>query len=90
MEIVYSSRFKESYKKITKNNLKLANKIEFKISLFINNPYHPSLKTHKVTTTKTGVGFSFWIEGDIRIIFIRIEKNKVQFTLIGSHKEIYK
>ncbi len=90
MIINYSSKFTNQYKELIKTNKKLTLKVDKKIGFFINNPYHPSLRTHKVSTTKAGVAFSFWVAGDLRIIFTWVGKNEVLFLLIGNHKEVYK
>ncbi|MCL4392606.1 cytotoxin [Patescibacteria group bacterium] len=90
MIINYSSKFTNQYKELIKTNKKLTLKIDKKIDFFINNPYHPSLRMRTVNTIKAGVAFSFWIEGDLRIIFTYVGKNEVLFLLIGNHKEVYR
>lgn len=90
MIIHYSSKFRKQYKNLTKSDNKLSEKINNKIELFFNNSHHTSLRTHKVINTKSGVAYSFWIEGDLRIIFIWMGNDEALFTLIGDHRTVYK
>lgn len=80
----YSSRFKKSLKKYRSHKTKIVKKI----NLFLENPFHKNLKTHKLSG-KLNVYWSFSINHHWRILFEFIDQNTVGFIDIGTH-EIYK
>lgn len=80
----YSSRFKKSLKKYRSNKTKIVKKM----NLFLENPFHESLKTHKLSG-KLGVYWSFAIDYNLRILFEFIDQNTVGFIDVGTH-DIYK
>ena len=93
MKLVWSSAFKRSYKKIVKKNPRLKDNIANVLRQLEFDPFHPSLKTHKLS----GNLADFWfcsVAYDCRIIFEISENNQVVeiFILlidIGSHDEVY-
>ncbi|MGK7888530.1 MAG: type II toxin-antitoxin system YafQ family toxin [Leptolyngbyaceae cyanobacterium] len=95
MKIVWDNRFKRRFKKLTKANPVLQNKVIGVLRLLANDPFTPSLKTHKLTGTLDGL-WSCSVAYDCRIIFsLATNKNQDQqeiFILlldIGSHDEVY-
>lgn len=84
-EIYFSPRFQ---KLISKIPLEVIEVLTIKQSLFVINPFHSTLKTHKLTG-KLNQYYSFSITHSYRIIFEFLGKNKVVFVNIGTH-EIYK
>lgn len=90
IKVTPTRKFSKNYKKYTRRSKKLGKKIDTKIKLFSNNPKHPSLKTHKVSNTVIGKAYSFWIEGDLRILFRWEGENAVVFYRLGRHDELYK
>ena len=58
------------------------------ITLFIDNPFDPSLKTHKLTG-KFVHYWSFSIDYHLRVLFEFIDEETVGLINIGTH-EIYK
>lgn len=89
ISVVYTKVFEKEYYSLTKKNKKLGQKIKKKLEFFLNNPYHSSLKAHKVYSPKVGEVFSFAVSGDLRILFRWKTGNAVIFYRIGSHKEVY-
>ncbi|BAZ49803.1 plasmid stabilization system [Nostoc sp. NIES-4103] len=84
MEVVWSSGFKRSFRKITKKNLQLKNQI---INVL------PSLKSHKLTGNFAEL-WSCSVAYDCRIIFNFSEDEKLLEIVIllidiGSHDEVY-
>jgi plasmid maintenance system killer protein len=71
---------------------RLSSKIKIKAAkktdLFKNNPFHPSLRVEKLHPKKFNV-WSFRVDKNYRIIFKFVEKDLVEFMLIGHHNEIY-
>ena len=93
MNIVWSSGFKRSFKKITKRNPQLKEQIvEVLISLAAD-PFTSSLKSHKLSGSLEG----FWscsVAYDCRIVF-KFSQDEQLFEMIiilidiGSHDEVY-
>lgn len=80
-----SRRFVKSFKKYP--SVKKVKILE-KITLFLESPYSPSLKTHKLTGELKDY-WAFSIEYNLRIMFRFVDGKKVQFIDIGTHG-IYK
>ena len=85
MEIQVSERFERNYRKLPK---RIKERAKDKEAIFRTNPFHPSLKTHKLSGKEQGV-WAFWINGSYRIKFIFLPNREVLFLDIGTHK-IYK
>jgi len=83
-DIYYSSTFKKSLVKQSAEKEKITKKIK----KFLNNPFDPSLKTHKLTG-KLASYWSFSVDHHLRILFEFINEETVGFIDIGTH-EIYK
>jgi addiction module RelE/StbE family toxin len=88
MNVYLSKNFERAFKKITKNNPSLKEKVKEKIRLFTKNPKDYSLKLHKLKG-KMIEDWSFSVESDIRIILTYIEDG-ILLVDIGSHDEVYK
>lgn len=80
--VYYSSHFKKSLNKFTPSQKATSKK---KITLFLNNPFSPQLKTHKLKG-KLAKYWSFSIAHDIRVLFEFMDKNTVGFIDIGTHR----
>ncbi len=85
MQIIYSSKFKREYKKLT-SELKTSAKKKEKI--FRKNPFQASLNTHKLSGDLKDF-WSFSISYSHRIIFEFAPKEVIHFHSVGSH-DIYK
>lgn len=85
MKIFYASKFSKEYKKLSLEVKKLAEKKE---KIFRNNPFDPSLKTHKLTG-KLKDFWSFSIDYKHRIVFEIEDNEEIWFHTVGGH-EIYK
>jgi addiction module RelE/StbE family toxin len=88
VEIAYSSHFLKSLSKLIKKNRSLAEKYDKRLNLFIENPFHPSLNTHKLSGYLNGY-WSFTVEYDLRVVFYFSSSSKVVFAEIGTHDEVY-
>lgn len=84
-EIYYTRRFDKARQKLPG---KIIEQFAEKKKIFEKNPFHPSLKTHKLKG-KLKDYYSFSIDYSHRVIFKFINKNKTLFINIGTH-EIYK
>jgi mRNA interferase YafQ len=93
MQIVWSNGFKRSFKKITKKNPQLKEQIIKVLRLLADDPFTPSLKSHKLGGNLAGL-WSCSIAYDCRIIFSFSEDEQlleivILLVDIGSHDEVY-
>ncbi len=88
VRVSFSGHFKKALKKKCKNDPVLKEIFLKKLNLFSSNPYHPSLKTHKLTGELNHL-HSFSLGYDMRIVFSFVSKSEVIFENIGSHDEVY-
>lgn len=84
-KVKYSPSFFKSLKKFPKSQLKFLEKQE---KIFIENPFDPRLKTHKLKGALKD-SYSFSVSYHWRIVFHFEDKNGVIFDTIGTH-EIYR
>ncbi|SKB14510.1 Addiction module toxin, RelE/StbE family (modular protein) [Planktothrix sp. PCC 11201] len=68
MKIVYENSFKRSFKRLVKKNPQLQEKVISVITLLSEDPFIPSLKTHKLKGNLDGL-WSCSVAHDCRIIF---------------------
>ncbi|MBI4360058.1 MAG: type II toxin-antitoxin system mRNA interferase toxin, RelE/StbE family [Candidatus Jacksonbacteria bacterium] len=85
MNVNLSPRFKRSYKKLPQY---IQEDFDEKIILFIKNPRHPFLKTHKLAG-KLQNALAFDLKDGYRVLFEFSGPNSVDLLEIGEH-EIYK
>ncbi len=88
IEIFAESGFKKKYKKWIKKHPDLQNQFKSTIDLFVENPYHKSLKTHSLSGKLKNL-MAISITYEFRLIFKFIEQNKVLLIDIGTHDEVY-
>lgn len=81
MKIFYSPKFGRQYKKLPQPIKLLAEERE---RIFRKNPFHPSLKTHKLQG-KLSEFWSFSVDYKYRIIFEFMENKIVHFHSVGDH-----
>lgn len=89
----FASSFGSTYKQLIKNNQDFEKRAERVFRLLKNDPFYPSLRSHKVNTRHFGEKWSSWITGDLRIIWDFDETRKLIILIYaitkhsGSHKE---
>jgi addiction module RelE/StbE family toxin len=93
MQVVWSSGFTRSFKKITKRNSQLKEQIAEVLILLAEDPFTPSLKSHKLTGNLEGL-WSCSVAYDCRIVFEFSEEDDVLeiFILlvnVGTHDKVY-
>jgi mRNA-degrading endonuclease YafQ of YafQ-DinJ toxin-antitoxin module len=81
LRIVYSEKFISQLEKLSPKIQKLTIK---KVDMFMANPRHPSLNTHKLNGVLDGY-LSFSVDHQIRIVFEYGAKDTVHFLKIGDH-----
>lgn len=93
MNLVAQKRFKKAFKRLIKKNPQLKDKILETLDLLENDPFTPSLKSHKLTGNLANC-WSCSVSYDCRIIFTfskDIDSDDMVIILvdIGSHDEVY-
>jgi addiction module RelE/StbE family toxin len=93
MHLVAEKRFKKAFKRLTKKNPHLQTKIMKVLDLLGEDPFSPSLKSHKLTGNLASC-WSCSVAYDCRIIFTfskDTDSDELVIILvdIGSHDEVY-
>ena len=85
--------FKPTYNAIIKGELEKEKRTKKALNFLRQDPFYPSLKSHKVNTRSFGEKWSSWITSDIRIIWDFDKENKMIIILLaiithtGAHRE---
>lgn len=80
--------FKRSYKKRVRNNSRLKKKFWEKMEIFLENPFFPQLRTHKLSGKLAGQ-WAFSVDNDCRIVFEFVGEDRALLIDVGSHDEVY-
>jgi len=93
MILTTDERFKRSFKRLVRKNPQLQDKILAVLELLGNEPFTPSLKSHKLTGQLQGL-WACSVAYDCRIIFALkkdsvTEEDLIVLVDIGSHDEVY-
>lgn len=91
--LVFASSFKREFKVIIKRRPELKQRIEDRLRVLANDPFEPSLRTHKLKGKLAG-SWSCTVEYDCRIIFDFVknqnsEEEEILLIDLGSHDEVY-
>jgi mRNA-degrading endonuclease YafQ of YafQ-DinJ toxin-antitoxin module len=76
VEVSFSSSFKRAFKK------------RIKLEQFTQEPFDPSLKTHRLSGKYKDL-WSFSIDYDRRVLFYFTQDQKSVFVDVGNHDEVY-
>jgi addiction module RelE/StbE family toxin len=88
IDITWGPRFKRTYKKKLKKYPEIKQQLSDALKLFIQDPFHPILKTHKLGGPLKG-NYAFSLGYDLRVIFKFLNKEEVLLETIGTHEEVY-
>lgn len=92
IEIGWTPKSLRSFKRLIRKNPQLRPEIEKVLRKIADNPFQPSLRTHKLTGSLANV-WSCSIDYQYRILFefIEDEPEKVKILLLnmGTHDEVY-
>lgn len=90
--LIFTKNFDETYTSVIKNNKEVEKKIRKALHFLKQDPFYPSLKTHKANTKNYGEKWSSWVNGDIRIIWDYDSKNRLVIILLdlGKHSGTHK
>jgi addiction module RelE/StbE family toxin len=92
-KIVWSDSFARKLKRLLKQNPQLRSLVKQKLDLIAENPFHPSLHTHKLKGDLSDK-WSCSLDYNNRIIFKFIESSEseekeILLLVIGSHDQVY-
>ena len=91
--LIYTETFDECYREVIKGDQEKENRTQKALNLLQQDPFYPSLKSHKVSTRNFGERWSSWITGDLRIIWDFDEEQRLTVLLLaiaehsGTHRE---
>lgn len=83
----FDDSFIKNYKKLIKGNKPLEQKVEKALNLLMQDPKHPSLKSHLVISKFGESIWSSWVSGDVRIGW-QYDSDKIltiYIVTIGKH-----
>ena len=91
--LVLTASFKRSFKALIRRDPLMETKIAERLRLLVSDPFHPSLKTHKLKGKLAGA-WSCSVEYDCRIIFnfkesSNPDQEEILLIDIGSHDDVY-
>lgn len=93
MILVWDKSFKRAFKRLVKKNPQWQDKVFAVLDVLADNPFSPSLKSHKLTGQLEGL-WSCSVAYDCRIIFAfrqdaALGDNLIVLIDIGTHDEVY-
>lgn len=81
--LIFTKSFDKTYIKVVKGNAEIDRKVRKALHFLEQDPFYPSLGTHKVNTKNYGEKWSSWATGDIRIIWDYDNEEKLVIILLG-------
>jgi len=88
IEVFWDQGFKRAYRKKVKNDAELKERFWDAMEMFAKDPFHPRLRTHKLTGRLEGL-WAFSVSFDCRVIFKLLSKTEILLIDIGGHDEVY-
>ncbi|MBC8487374.1 MAG: type II toxin-antitoxin system mRNA interferase toxin, RelE/StbE family [Bacteroidetes bacterium] len=88
IELIWDEAFIRIIKKWRKKHPDLIKIFEKRILIFIEDPYHPLLKTHRLSGNLKGY-WAISITYQYRLVFRFLSQNKVLLIDLGTHDEVY-
>ncbi|MFH1973996.1 MAG: type II toxin-antitoxin system YafQ family toxin [Pseudomonadota bacterium] len=88
IKVSWDQGFKRIYRKKVKNDSELKSKFWEAAEMFAKDPFHPRLRTHKLTGRLEGL-WAFSVGFDCRVIFKFLSKTEILLIDIGGHDEVY-
>jgi addiction module RelE/StbE family toxin len=93
MQLTWSPAFSRAFKRLVRQNPQLRPQIENTLQQLVQDPLHPSLRTHKLKGDLSG-RWSCSIDYSNRIVFKFIKNSssneeEIFLLALGSHDEVY-
>ena len=86
MQLQFTKTFDAEYAKIIRSNASLKQKIKKQLQLLLDNPKHPSLRLHKIQSSKC---MSISVNKSVRILCM-IKKDVITVFHVGKHEDVYR
>lgn len=87
-KLVWDDSFLRKLRRLTKNNPEIESIFRAKIEILELEPYHPSLKTHKLQGRLKSY-LSCSLNYTYRLVFKLLDDSMIQLIDIGTHDEVY-
>ena len=88
MHIIFAPELNKELQQIIKRDRKLAQQIHKQLQLFSQDPFHPSLRIHKLTEKLHQI-WSLSITMKVRMLYF-LNEDEAYFFDIGTHDQVYK
>jgi len=88
IQVACSPSFRRAYKRRIEGRFDLEAQFTRSLRLFIENPHHPRLRTHKLSGALAQL-WSFTVQYDCRVIFYFADGHRAVLVDIGKHDEVY-
>jgi addiction module RelE/StbE family toxin len=88
IKLVWYKSFIRAFKKTIRKNPELKDKLQEALEIFVNEPFHPILGTHKLSGRLKG-HHAFGLGYDFRVVFKFIDYEEVALISMGRHEEVY-
>lgn len=88
IELILNESFLRILKKWRKKHPELVNRFQQKLTLFTDEPFHPSLKTHSLSGNLAGY-WAISINYEHRLIFKFLSDTKALLIDLGTHDDVY-
>ena len=88
MEIAFSRPFRRAFRKRIALDQALEARFWQQVEIFLQNPHDPRLRAHKLSGALQDM-WSFRVGYDLRVVFFYAGDEKVVFSDIGKHEEVY-
>lgn len=93
MNLIWTSSFVRALKGKTRRRPHLRERVERTLRRLADDPFHPSLRTHKLTGQLAGT-WACSVSYDIRILFEFVEnlessEEEILLLTVGTHDEVY-
>lgn len=91
--LFWDASFRRAFKRYTRNNPSLSERILQVLAELAEDPFYPPLKTHKLSGQLKGL-WACWVEYDCRIVFAfepvpDAEEDAIVLIDLGTHDEVY-
>ena len=88
IRIAWDQGFGKIYRKKVRNDVLLKQRFWKTMELFSRNPFHPRLRTHKLSGKLEGL-WAFTVAYDCRVVFKFLNGDEVLLVDVGGHEEVY-
>jgi proteic killer suppression protein len=88
IRIAWDNGFRKIYTRKVRNDALLKKRFWKAMELFSRNPFHPKLRTHKLSGKLEGL-WAFTVAYDCRVVFKFLNGDEVLLVDVGGHEEVY-